>query len=101
MFRFINRLILIISLIMLVLGAFYAIGNQRSYQDSTLSSIIYADMLLSLVQAILISYALILMIITIIKTKKFKPLLCLIHYVCAFIVTALSLALSSVLNYIQ
>lgn len=101
MFRFINRLILIFSLLMLVLGAIYVIGNQKSYADSTLSSIIYADMLLSLVQAILIAYALILMVIAIIKTKKLKPLLCLLHYASAFVVTALSLTLSSVLNYIQ
>lgn len=86
---------------MLVLGVFYVIGNNKGYTDSTLSSIIYADMLLSLVQAILIAYALILMIVTIIKTKKYKPLFCLFHYLAAFIVTALSLTLSSILNYIQ
>lgn len=86
---------------MIVLGAFYYIGNQHNYTDASLSSIIYTDMLLSLIQAVLIAYALILMIITIIKTKRLKPLFCLIHYVFAFVIMAFSLTLSSVLNFIQ
>ena len=86
---------------MIVLGALYVIGNNMNYTDSSLSSIIYADMLFSLIQAVLIAYAIILMIMTIIKTRNFKHLLCLFHYIGAFLVTAFSMTLSSVLNYIQ
>lgn len=101
MFRITNWLILLISVAMIALGAAYFIGNQNNYTDSTLSTIVFTDMLLSLVQAVLIAYALLLMIITIIRTKKAKPLFCLIHYVLSFIIMALSLSLSSVLNFIQ
>lgn len=101
MFRIINRLILFFSLIMLVLGAMYFIGNKHGYTDASLSTIVYTDMLFSLVQAVLIAYAIILMILTVIKLKKAKPLLYLFHYLGAFIIMALSLSLSSVLNFIQ
>lgn len=86
---------------MLVLGAMYFIGNQHNYTDSSLRIIVYTDMLFSLVQAVFIAYALVLMIITIIKTKKAKPLLYIFHYLGAFLIMAVSLSLSSILNYIQ
>lgn len=79
----------------------FFIGNTRNYSDSSLSLIIHADMLFSLVQAILIAYAVILMIITCIRMKKAKPLLYVFHYLGAFVITAVSLSISSVLNFIQ
>ena len=86
---------------MLLLGALYIMGNSKGYSDETLSTIVFTDMLFSLVQAFLIACAIILMIVTIIRTKKWKPLLSLIHYLAAFIIMAVSLSLSSILNFIQ
>lgn len=86
---------------MLILGALYVIGNNHNYTDSSLSTIIYADLLISLVQAVFIAYAIVLMTVTCIKTKQLKPLLYLFHYLGAFLITAVSLSLSSVINFLQ
>lgn len=86
---------------MLILGAMFYIGNRQEYTDASLSFILYADMLCSLIQAVLIAYGIVLMVIRIIRTKQIKALLYLLHYAGAFILTALSLSLSSILNYLQ